>query len=162
MKMNRLITLMAGLMLAAIISSGCAGTTSTDTAASNTAPAVNGNTNMPSSAPPMTANTSNSMATGDSNTNQGRSTRTNKDPDPKIGAGGNDFYLFTQARGALNADSELKNSNIVVDVKNGSATLSGTVSSAEQKSRAEQIVRALNGITSVKNQLSISAGNTKR
>lgn len=88
--------------------------------------------------------------------------RVNKDPDPKIGTGGNDFYLFTQARGALSADSELKSSNIVVDVKNGSATLSGTVANAEQKSRAEQLVRALSGITAVKNQLNVSAGNMKR
>lgn len=162
MKTNRLITLMAGLTLAALIFSGCAGTSNTDTAASNTALAANGNANMPSAAPAMTANASNSMTTGDSATNQGRGTRTTKDPEPKIGAGGNDFYLFTQARAALNADSELKNSNIVVDVKNGSATLSGTIPNAEQKSRAEQLVRALSGITSVKNQLNISAGNTKR
>lgn len=162
MKPNKLIALMVSLMLAALIFSGCARTSNTDTAASNNAQAVNGNANMPSSAPAMTANANNSMATGDSITNQGRSARTNKDPDPKIGSGGNDFYLFTQARGALSADSELKNSNIVVDVKDGSATLSGTVSNAEQKSRAEQIVRALNGITSIKNQLNISAGNTKR
>ena len=53
-------------------------------------------------------------------------------------------------------------SNIVVDVKNGGATLSGTVANAEQKSRAEQLVRALNGIMGVKNQLNVSTGTTKR
>lgn len=162
MKTNKLITLMASLMMAALIFSGCARTSNTDAAASNNALAVNGNANMPSLAPALPANANNGMTTGDSTTNQGHITRTNKDPDPKIGTGGNDFYLFTQARGVLNADSELKNSNIVIDVKNGNATLSGTVSNAEQKSRAEQLVRALNGITGVKNQLNVSAGNVKR
>ena len=162
MKTNRLIILMTGLTLAALMFSGCARTNNTDTAASNSALAVNGNANMPSSAPAMTANANNGMTTGDSTTNQGRVTRSSKDPEPKIGAGGNDFYLFTQARAALSADSELKNSNIVVDVKNGSATLSGTIANAEQKARAEQLVRALDGITDVKNQLKISAGSPKR
>lgn len=162
MKTNKLITLISGLIMAALISSGCAGTSNTDTATSNTVPAVNGNANLPASAPPLTANANNNMAIGESTTNQGQGTRINKDPDPKIGTGGNDFYLFTQARAALDADSELKNSKIVVDVKNGNATLSGTVANAEQKSKAEQLVRALQGITSVKNQLNISAGNTKR
>jgi hypothetical protein len=81
-----------------------------------------------------------------------------KMPTPRIGSGGNDFYLFTQARGALNADAELKAANVVVDVKEGAVTLNGTVKSAEQKSKAEQLVRAV-GSKSVKNQLRVSGGN---
>lgn len=81
-----------------------------------------------------------------------------KMPTPQIGSGGNDFYLFTQARGALNANAELKAANVVVDVKEGAITLSGTVKSAEQKSKAEQLVRAV-GSKTVKNQLRISNGN---
>jgi hypothetical protein len=81
-----------------------------------------------------------------------------KMPTSKIGSGGNDFYLFTQARGALNADAELKAANVVVDVKDGAVTLSGTVANAEQKSKAEQLVRAV-GSKSVKNQLRVSGGN---
>lgn len=81
-----------------------------------------------------------------------------KMPTPKIGSGGNDFYLFTRARGALSADAELKAANVVVDVKEGVMTLSGTVKSAEQKSKAEQLVRAA-GSKTVKNQLRVSEGN---
>lgn len=78
-----------------------------------------------------------------------------KMPTPQIGSGGNDFYLFTKARGALSADAELKAANVVVDVKEGAITLSGTVKSAEQKSKAEQLVRAV-GSKTVNNQLRIS------
>lgn len=81
-----------------------------------------------------------------------------KMPAPNIGSGGNDFYLFTQARGALNADAELKAANVVVDVKEGAITLSGKVASAEQKSKAEQLVRAV-GPKTIKNQLRVSDGN---
>lgn len=80
-----------------------------------------------------------------------------KMPTPQIGSGGNDFYLFTKARGALSADAELKAANVVVDVKEGNITLSGTVKSAEQKSKAEQLVRAV-GSKSIKNQLRVSNG----
>ena len=74
-------------------------------------------------------------------------------PKPQIGTGGNDFYLFTQARGALNADAELKAANITVEVKEGVVTLSGALASAEQKSKAEQLVRAVGGVKDVKNRL---------
>jgi osmotically-inducible protein OsmY len=78
-------------------------------------------------------------------------------PTPQIGSGGNDFYLFTQARAALNADAELKAANIIVDIRQGVATLSGEVKSSEQKSKAEQLVQAA-GLKTVKNQLRVSTG----
>lgn len=81
-----------------------------------------------------------------------------KMPTPQIGSGGNDFFLFTQARAAVNADPELKAANLVLDVKEGVVTLSGAVASAAQKSRAEQLVREA-GSQTVKNQLRVSAGN---
>lgn len=79
-------------------------------------------------------------------------------PKPQIGSGGNDFYLFTQARAALAADPELKGANFILEVKEGVLTLSGAVASAEQKSRAEQVVRGVSGVKSVKNQIKVSAG----
>jgi len=78
-------------------------------------------------------------------------------PKPQIGSGGNDFALFTQARGAINADADLKTANITVEVKDGVMTLSGTVASAEQKSKAEQLVQAV-GPKALKNQLRVSGG----
>jgi osmotically-inducible protein OsmY len=79
-------------------------------------------------------------------------------PTPRIGSGGNDFFLFTQARAAINADPELKGANVVLDVKEGTVTLSGTVASAAQKSKAEQLVREA-GLKAVRNQLRVGTGN---
>ncbi|MCA1634754.1 MAG: BON domain-containing protein [Acidobacteria bacterium] len=79
-------------------------------------------------------------------------------PKPQIGSGGNDFYIFTQARGALNSDPELKSANITVEVKQGIVTLSGGLASAAQKAKAEQLVRAVGGVKDVKNQLRVSGG----
>lgn len=79
-------------------------------------------------------------------------------PAPQIGSGGNDLFLFTQARAAVNADPELKAANLVFEVKDGVVTLSGTVASAAQKSKAEQLVRQA-GSKAVKNQLRVAAGN---
>ncbi|MCA1614739.1 MAG: BON domain-containing protein [Acidobacteria bacterium] len=78
-------------------------------------------------------------------------------PTPQIGSGGNDFFLFTQARAAINGDPDLKAANLVVDVKGGVVTLSGTVASAALKSKAEQLARGA-GAKEVRNQLRVSAG----
>jgi hyperosmotically inducible protein len=78
------------------------------------------------------------------------------EPKPQIGTGGNDFFQFTQARAAIGADPEFKSADIVIDVKAGVLTLSGSVASAAQKSRAEQLVRAVDGVKGVNNRLRIS------
>jgi predicted small secreted protein len=80
-----------------------------------------------------------------------------KTPKPQIGSGGNDLFLFTQARAAVNNDPDLKAANVVVDVKEGVVTLSGTVASAALKSKAEQLARGV-GPKDVRNQLKVSAG----
>jgi hypothetical protein len=84
-----------------------------------------------------------------------QSSQVSSGPSPQIGTGGSDFFLFTQARAALDADVELKAANVVIDVKAGSMTLNGTVSNAEQKAKAEQLVRAVAGVKAVRNQLRI-------
>ena len=76
-----------------------------------------------------------------------------KAPTPFTGSGGNDLSLFTQVRGALNADQEFI--NIIIDVKEGNVVLSGNVSSKEQKAKAEQIAQKVKGVKSVKNNLNI-------
>ncbi|MDT5295725.1 MAG: hypothetical protein QOJ76_2605 [Acidobacteriota bacterium] len=83
----------------------------------------------------------------------------NSGPPPKtqIGSGGNDFYLFTQARAAINADSELQNAGIVLDVRGGVATLTGAVADETRRQKAARLVQGVSGITSVKNQLRVAA-----
>lgn len=97
-------------------------------------------------------------ATPAGNTRVVSEARPAKMPEPQIGSGGNDFFLFTQARGALNADAELKAANVILDVKEGVVTLSGKVASAAQKSKAEELVRSV-GAKNVRNQLRVSAAN---
>lgn len=74
---------------------------------------------------------------------------------PKIGSGGNDMALFMQVRGALGADSDLVK-GVIVEVKEGNASLSGKVPSEEKKKKAEQLVRSINGIKNVKNDLQVA------
>jgi len=80
-----------------------------------------------------------------------------KMPTPQVGSGGNDLFLFTQARAAVNADPELKAANLIVEVKEGVVTLSGTVASAALKAKAEELARGA-GVKAVRNQLRVSAG----
>ncbi|HJU42521.1 MAG TPA: BON domain-containing protein, partial [Vicinamibacterales bacterium] len=53
-------------------------------------------------------------------------------------------------------DSLLDASDIVVQVSSGVVTLSGTVSSREQKRRAEDVAERVSGVKDVTNQLRVS------
>lgn len=77
-------------------------------------------------------------------------------PAAQIGSGGNDLTLFTQARNALGTDQELSRA-VIIEIKEGAATLTGTVSSQAQKVKAAQLIQAVKGIKSVKNDLRISS-----
>lgn len=79
-----------------------------------------------------------------------------KEPVPQIGSGGNDLVLFTQARNALNSEQELINS-VIIEIKEGNVTLTGSVTSAAQKAKAGQLVQSVKGIKSVKNNLRVGS-----
>ncbi len=66
------------------------------------------------------------------------------------------MFLFTQVRGALSSDAELLNA-VIVQIKEGNATLTGNVSSEAQKTKAGQLIQSVNGIKSVKNNLRVSS-----
>jgi osmotically-inducible protein OsmY len=76
-----------------------------------------------------------------------------------VGSGVNDGWLWVKARFDLAAADDLRDSTINVDVDNAVVTLSGTVASAAQKTRAEQVAKSVEGVKSVKNMLKVSAGN---
>lgn len=80
-----------------------------------------------------------------------------KEAGRKIGTGLNDGWLWVKTRFELAAADDLRDSTINVDVENGVVTLTGTVANAAQKSRAEAIAKPIEGVTSVKNMLKISA-----
>jgi hyperosmotically inducible protein len=74
-----------------------------------------------------------------------------------IGTGINDGWLWVKTRFELAAADDLRDSTINVDVDNGVVTLTGTVATAAQKARAEAISKPIEGVTSVKNMLKVSA-----
>lgn len=77
-----------------------------------------------------------------------------------IGTGVNDSWLWTKSRATLLATDDLRESTINVDVSNAVVTLSGTVANAAQKTKAEQVVKGLDGVTSVKNDLKVAANDS--
>jgi osmotically-inducible protein OsmY len=84
-----------------------------------------------------------------------------KDLGSKIGTGINDGWLWTKARLDLAAADDLRDSTINVDVENEVVTLSGTVATAAQKTQAETIAKAVEGVKQVKNMLKVApASNT--
>jgi outer membrane biogenesis lipoprotein LolB len=84
-----------------------------------------------------------------------------KDAGRKIGAGLSDGYLWVKARYDLAAANDLSDSTIYVDVENGAVTLTGSVPTPAQKARAEQVVKSVEGVTSVKNQITIAGSENK-
>lgn len=74
-----------------------------------------------------------------------------------VGSGVNDGWLWVKTRFDLAAADDLRDSTINVDVDNAVVTLSGTVASAAQRTKAEQVAKAVEGVKSVKNQLKVAA-----
>ena len=74
-----------------------------------------------------------------------------------IGTGLNDGWLWAKTRFDLAAADDLRDSTINVDVASGVVTLSGTVASAAQRTRAEAVAKSVDGVTSVKNLLKVTA-----
>ena len=73
-----------------------------------------------------------------------------------IGSGANDGWLWTKTRAVLATTDDLRDSTINVDVDNAAVTLSGTVATAAQKNKAGQVAKSVEGVKSVKNNLTVS------
>ena len=80
-----------------------------------------------------------------------------KDAGRTVGAGLNDGWLWVKTRYELAAADDLRDSTINVDVNNDVVTLNGTVASAAQKTKAETVAKAVEGVKSVKNLLKVAA-----
>jgi hyperosmotically inducible periplasmic protein len=76
-----------------------------------------------------------------------------------IGTGLNDGWLWTKTRFDLATVDDLRDSTINVDVSDAVVTLSGTVATAAQKAKAETVAKAVEGVKSVKNMLTVAADN---
>ena len=171
------ITLLSMTAVLAVASIGCstatntttntntrtnANVTTTNTNANNTAYVVNTN-NM------ETGTINSNTATGNYNANI---TRADYDRDKDryaqeakglgrtIGSGVNDGWIWTKTRASLATTDDLRDSTINVDVSNNVVTLSGTVATAAQKAKAEQVAKGIEDVKSVTNNLKVAAGDS--
>lgn len=71
-----------------------------------------------------------------------------------------DASVTTKVKAAFVKDPMVKALQVNVDTFKGTVQLSGFVDTAEQKSRAEQVARGVNGVTNVKNNITVKAANT--
>jgi len=151
------------LILVSIAFSGCSkspepevaktdSTNQSPAASNNNVPASNNISAVPpNTAPPTINNASAPIANKDA-----KSMPRVKEPTPQIGTGGGDLVLFTQVRSALSSDEELLNA-VIIEIKEGNATLTGNVSSAAQKAKAGQLAQAVTGVKSVQNNLRVKS-----
>jgi hyperosmotically inducible periplasmic protein len=159
MRINRLITTFLSLSVAAIALSACGGTAVNTNANANIR---NANSN--------TAVLVNATATPASNTANANVTREEYDKNranyekdkgsSTIGQGANDSWLWFKTRTALLTTADLRESTINVDAVNDVITLKGTVASAAQKTKAEQVAKGIDGVKSVKNELKVAPNDS--
>ena len=81
-----------------------------------------------------------------------------KEAGDTVGSGLKDGWLWVKTKGALAGVDDLRDSTINVDVDNATVTLRGSVASAAQKTKAGDTAKAIDGVTAVKNQLTVAAG----
>jgi osmotically-inducible protein OsmY len=127
--------------------------------------AVNANANAtatatPISTPVTSANDNRRAPTrAEYEANKERYNREAKQSGRTVGTGLNDGWLWVKTRFDLAAADDLRDSTINVDVDKGVVTLTGTVASAAQKTRAEAVAKSVEGVTGVKNMLKVQAAN---
>lgn len=77
-----------------------------------------------------------------------------------IGTGVNDSWLWFKTRAALLATSDLRESTINVDVDNDVITLKGTVATAAQKTKAQEVANGIEGKKKVVNELKVAPADS--
>ena len=129
--------------------------------AANTAVVTNTNT-APANVAPARPNYNVNMSKEEYEKNKEAYEKERKERGSTIGTGVNDGWLWVKVRGALLAADDLRDSTINVDVDNAVVTLSGTVANGNQKVRAVDVAKKVDGVKSVTNKLTVAAagGNT--
>src|SRR6185503_16945224 len=137
---------------------GCDNTANTNNRAANANANANANTNtVATSTPVPTANNNRAPTREEYERNKERYNREAKESGRTIGTGVNDGWLWVKTRFDLAAADDLRDSTINVDVDKAVVTLTGTVASAAQRSRAETVAKSVDGVTSVRNMLKVQA-----
>ena len=161
MNRTKFFTFIAGVAVSAL-AIGCETTTNTNTNTNLAASNANANSNVHANANVNVNTNANRRAV---NANISRE-EYEKDKESfseeakrlgrSIGTGTNDGWLWTKTRAVLATTDDLRDSTINVDVENAVATLSGTVATAAQKNKAGQVAKSVEGVKSVKNNLTVS------
>lgn len=142
----------------AVLVAGCDNTTNSNVAVNR---AANANATATATPTPVANTNSNRAPTrAEYEANKERYNREAKQSGRKVGTGANDTWLWIKTRFDLAAADDLRDSTINVDVENDVVTLSGTVASAAQKTRAEAVAKSVEGVKSVRNQLKVQASTT--
>ena len=144
----------------AVLFAGCDNTANQNATANRNANA-NANANATATATPVAnTNTNRAPTRAEYEANKERYNREAKQSGRKVGTGTNDTWLWIKTRWDLAAADDLRDSTINVDVDNDVVTLSGTVASAAQKTRAEAVAKAVEGVKSVRNELKVQPSTT--
>lgn len=156
--MRRTFTGLIALAALAFILAGCNGAANNNLNANANA---NRNANtLASPTPTVNANTGTTSGRAptrdDYERDKDRYQREAKESGRTVGTGLNDGWLWVKTRFDLAAADDLRDSTINVDVDQAVVTLSGTVASAAQKTRAEQIAKAVEDVKSVRNNLKVA------
>ena len=155
----RRVTGLIALLALSIILPGCNGTANDNRTVNANA---NHNANLAAS-PTPTANANTGVAETrraptreEYERDKDRYNREAKESGRSIGTGLNDGWLWVKTRFDLAAADDLRDSTINVDVDKDVVTLTGSVASAAQRTRAEQVAKAVEGVKSVRNQLKVA------
>ena len=154
---SRITGFIAVAALAALMA-GCDNTANQNATANRNA---NVNATATATPTPVVANTNSNRAPtrAEYEANKERYNREAKESGRKVGTGANDTWLWVKTRFDLATADDLRDSTINVDVDNDVVTLTGTVASAAQKTRAEAVAKSVEGVKSVRNQLKVQAAN---
>ena len=155
-----LLVLILGFFMVVLAMNGCDTATNTNTATnmnrnanSNTAILVN------ATATPANSNTANANVTREEY-DRNRANYEKDKGSSTIGQGANDSWLWFKTRTALLTTADLRDSTINVDAVNDVITLKGTVATAAQKTKAEQVAKDIDGVKSVKNELKVAPNDS--
>ena len=156
MTKNTIISSMAGLALA-LTSVACGETARNDNSPANRNTAVVTNANNANTRAAANDNRGRDVTREDFDRDKDRYSKEAKDSGRKIGTGANDLWIWVKTRAALLAADDLRDSTVNVDVDNDVVTLTGTVANAAQKTRAETVAKGIEGVKSVKNNVTVKA-----
>lgn len=75
---------------------------------------------------------------------------------PPATSGADDSSLQLKVETAFRGDADIAGSNVIATVLDGKATLTGEVRTAAVKQKAERLVRAVKGVASVENKITVN------